>query len=117
MKLQHLFVYGTLKKGEKNARLFDQIGGTWRSASVRGKLYPQGVAGTSGFPALVLDQNEKPVQGLVFSCSTFARWWPLLDDFEGEGYRRIKTQVKLKSGSNIEAFVYVPASEIETNGK
>ena len=111
MKQQHLFVYGTLKKGGKNAHLLERIGGTWRAASVKGKLYPQGVSGTEGYPALILDEAQKPVQGLVFSSSTFSRWWALLDAYEGEGYQRVTTKVKLKTGTSVEAFMYVPASE------
>ncbi len=117
MKLQHLFVYGTLKKGGKNARLFEQIGGTWRSASVRGTLYPKGVDGTKGLPALVLDERQKPVQGLVFSSSTFSRWWPLLDEFEGDGFRRINANIKLKTGGSVDAFIYVPAIELNKDAE
>lgn len=105
---QHLFVYGTLKKGGANAQLLESIGGTWLLASVKGQLYPNGIKGTEGYPALVLDNNKPPVQGYVFSSMNLSRHWKHIDHYEGVGYQRITTTVKLKIGQEVEAFIYTP---------
>jgi len=110
---QHLFVYGTLKRGQRNAFRLQRLGGRWRKARVHGRLFKHGVLGTQGYPALILSAQITSawVNGYVFSAKTLAKHWPVLDAFEGAGYRRVSTKVALVSGSNIQAYVYVPAYE------
>ena len=40
--MKNLFVYGTLKRGEKNSYLLDRIGGEWIEASIKGNLHEEG---------------------------------------------------------------------------
>jgi gamma-glutamylcyclotransferase (GGCT)/AIG2-like uncharacterized protein YtfP len=35
-----------------------------------------------------------------------AEHWTRLDEFEGEGYERVLTTVKLKDGTAVEAYIY-----------
>ncbi len=110
---QHLFVYGTLKLGERNAFRLQRLGGRWRKARVQGCLFKHGVLGTQGYPALILTAHATSawVNGYVFSSKTLAKHWPALDAFEGAGYRRVITTVALMSGNKIQAYVYAPAYE------
>ena len=106
-KLEHLFVYGTLKPGHENAHLLDAIGGTWRPACVVGILRPSGWAAGMGYPALTLDANGGEVRGFVFSSERLADFWVALDEFEGKDYARVMTTATLDDGSSIAAHVYV----------
>ena len=105
--IQRLFVYGTLQPGHSTAHLLEQIGGTWRPASVVGTLRPQGWGAQQGFPALTLDERGTQVHGFVFSSESLAQHWQRLDEFEGDEYERILTTASVDGGGTIEAYVYV----------
>lgn len=101
-----LFVYGTLRPGRENAYLLERIGGSWEAATVTGRLYPQGCAQTEGYPVLILEGDD-PIKGFVFHSEHMQRHWPQLDQFEGDGYRRVLTEVRLEDNSPLTAYVYV----------
>lgn len=105
--MEHLFVYGTLRLGESHAYLLERIGGSWRKASVRGQFYPQGIGLTLGYPVLVLDPQGDGIEGYLFSAEDLAAHWTALDDYEGEGYRRVCTEIRLDDGSIVQAHIYV----------
>lgn len=105
--MEHLFVYGTLKPGESHAHLLERIGGSWHKASVRARLYPQGIGPTSGYPVVILDPQGDPIEGYVFSADYLPQHWSDLDDYEGEGYRRVLTAVTLDEGGSLDAYIYV----------
>ena len=104
---QRLFVYGTLAPGQPNEHRLAGLGGRWRPASVRGRLYPEGWGAALGYPGIVLDEAGPWVDGHLFESERLASTWEALDDFEGEGYRRIATTVTFRDGSTTTAFVYV----------
>ena len=54
----------------------------------------------------MLDEGGKEVEGLIFSSDSLAEHWARLDEFEGEGYERVLTIVKLKDGRKLQAYVY-----------
>ncbi len=104
--VNRLFVYGTLAPGEANAHFLQAVGGCWQPATVRGVLFPQGIGLTIGYPALRLDASGPLVQGLLFTSPRLANHWSMLDEFEGEGYRRCLTPVRLRGGALLPAWVY-----------
>ena len=104
--INKLFVYGTLCPGRPNDHWLTRIGGTFEKATIRGRLYPDGWGATLGYPALVIDPDGQEVEGYVFSSPNLDQHWQELDDFEGEGYRRILTQVRLESGDYTAAYLY-----------
>ena len=53
MKVNKLFVYGTLAPGKPNEHVLSGYSGTWVVGSVKGKLYEQGWDAALGFPGLV----------------------------------------------------------------
>ena len=107
--IEHLFVYGTLQPGRENVHLLESIGGRWQKAWVLGHLYPQGFASTEGYPALVLDSSGPEVAGYLFSSTALETHWPALDDFEGDGYRRMVATVRTEAGEATEAWLYEAA--------
>ena len=111
-RLEHLFVYGSLKRGHENAHLLEAIGGSWRAASVVGVMRPTGWGAGMGYPALTLDASGGAVRGFVFSSSRLADHWAELDAFEGSDYRRVVAIATLDDGGTIEAQVYVGAVDV-----
>lgn len=103
---EHLFVYGTLGPGRPNAHILEAIGGTWSHATVRGHLKQQGWGANQGYPGLLLDENSEKIQGFVFSSENLKCNWSMLDDFEGEEYKRVLTKVSLADDNKIDAYIY-----------
>ncbi len=102
-----LFVYGTLAPGRSNAHVLEGVAGTWESATVRGRLLPEGWGAAAGFPAIVLDDDEPEVHGLLFSSDELGEHWERLDLFEGEGYDRVLTPIRLGGNRDVHAYIYV----------
>ena len=103
---ERLFVYGTLAPGRPNAHVMDGMVGTWTTATARGTLLPEGWGASAGYPAIVLDDDGPEVPGLVFSSEDLHAHWDRLDEFEGEGYDRVLTTVRVADGEQVRAFVY-----------
>ena len=104
--VERLFVYGTLAPGRPNAHILADVPGTWEPASVIGTLIPEGWGAAAGYPGIVLGEQGDEVEGWLFSSESLAEHWVRLDEFEGEGYERVRTTVRLKDGARVEAFVY-----------
>jgi gamma-glutamylcyclotransferase (GGCT)/AIG2-like uncharacterized protein YtfP len=101
-----LFVYGTLAPGRPNAHVMDGMVGTWEPATATGTLLPDGWGAAIGYPAIVLDITGPEVPGLLFRSDDLEAHWDRLDEFEGEGYDRVLTTVRLHSGQDVRAYVY-----------
>jgi len=104
--LEALFVYGTLCPGHPNEHILANIGGTFEQGSVVGNLIKEGWGAKMGFPALVLDETGQEINGYVFSSTNLKDHWHVLDEFEGDAYSRILTQIKLLNGEYVQANVY-----------
>lgn len=104
--VERLFVYGTLRPGQPNERVLSAVGGSWEPATVTGKLRPEGWAAAMGYPGLHLDEQGDEVEGFLFSSENLSAHWAALDEFEGEAYERVLTNVKLKDGSTVDAYLY-----------
>ncbi len=103
---QRLFVYGTLAPGQPNAHILADVPGEWAAATVTGTLFQEGWGVALGYPGIVLDKHGGSVHGLVFSSANLAQHWARLDAFEGEGYERVLTEVKLADGTVLDAYIY-----------
>jgi gamma-glutamylcyclotransferase (GGCT)/AIG2-like uncharacterized protein YtfP len=103
-----LFVYGTLAPGRPNQHVLAGVPGEWEPASITGRLLHQGWGAGLGFPGIVLDEDGPDhVDGVLFSSDRLNEHWERLDEFEGEGYERVLTSVRLPGGRVEEAYVYV----------
>ena len=100
-----LAMYGTLRPGRSNHHVVSTIPGSWVPGIVRGWLVEEGWAATEGYPALRLDPAGPGVSVDVLVSEELHRHWERLDDFEGEGYRRVVVEVETDSGV-ISAQVY-----------
>lgn len=114
---QHLFTYGTLLTGQRNAQLRAQP--KVRPASIRGfclyDLQPE------NYPALVASPNTKAEAVVWGECLSYSlRAWqqvlPLLDELEGLHdspplYSRQEVIIQLADGEQLTGQTYVYAQE------
>ena len=103
----HLFVYGTLQPGGPNEHVLAEIRGEWTRATVRGHLKEVGWGSILGYPALVLDESGRVVNGYVLWSAGLSEVWEMLDESEGGEYERVVTTVTLESGEQVDAHLYV----------
>jgi len=109
--VEKLFVYGTLCPGCPNEHVLKTIGGRWEHATVSGKLRQEGWGAEMGYPGIDLDENGEEIEGFLFISDNLSSYWTVLDDFEGEGYERVTTQVRLTDGSMVDAYIYILRAE------
>lgn len=101
-----LATYGTLAPGRANNDQLEDLKGTWRQGTVRGKLVEEGWGADLGYPGLILDPSGPVVDVFVFESSDLLHHWSRLDKFEGAGYQRVVTQVRTEDGA-LNASIYV----------
>ncbi len=104
--MERLFVYGTLAPGRKNHHVLASITGVWQAATVRGRLLEEGWGAQLGYPGFVPADDGEDIPGHVLSSNELPNHWSALDDFEGEGYRRVLVLVRLASGDELTAQIY-----------
>ena len=99
-KCEMVFVYGTLRRGGSNHfRMADSR--FVAEGKVRGKLYR-----IDWYPGIVVDENAGPVMGEIFE--TDALTIAALDEFEGNGYRRVKIAVEwVDAGESFTAEAWI----------
>ncbi|HTT20488.1 MAG TPA: gamma-glutamylcyclotransferase [Candidatus Sulfotelmatobacter sp.] len=105
-----LATYGTLSPGRVNHHELAGLQGNWRQGTVRGRLAQAGWGAALGYPALVLDPQGPPVEVFLFESPDLSDHWARLDEFEGDGYRRVITHVETPDGA-VDACIYVLAVE------
>ena len=104
--INKLFVYGTLGPGRPNEHILKNIGGSWESGSITGKLLQKGWGASMGYPAIVLDCKGEQVDGFIFNSSKLSEHWQELDEFEGEAYERVVASVTLGDMTTVSAYIY-----------
>ena len=100
-------MYGSLQPGGPNEHVLAALEGEWQSGHVYGTLEAQGWGAALGYPGLRLNADPTAVPGQVLTSSSLQSLWAYLDEFEGDQYQRVTSQVVLRSGETVEAFVYV----------
>ena len=53
-----------------------------------------------------LDEQGDAVVGFLFVSENLTNQWPMLDEFEGEGYQRVATRATLADGEEVDAYIY-----------
>ena len=104
--IEKLFVYGTLGLGCPNEHILNNIGGSWDIASAKGNLLNKGWGAEMGFPGIELDESGSEINGFVFTSENLSNHWGKLDEFEGEAYLRVLSNVTLKNGNTVVANIY-----------
>lgn len=97
-----LAVYGTLAPGAANAAVLADVPGTWARGTVGGTRYADG---WHGYPGVVLG-GAGAVEVQVLTSPTLHDHLDRLDAFEGPGYRRVVTTVRLVDGRSVDAWIY-----------
>lgn len=93
-------VYGTLAPNRPNHSVVEHIKGKWEKGIVRGKLENKGwgaESGYYGFKHTSIEEQEEIKVFVLFSDELVSNW-QFLDEFEGNGYRRILAKFKLENG-------------------
>ena len=101
-----LFVYGTLAPGRPNEHILADVPGSWEPATVIGNLVQAGWGAAVGYPGIILDKQGSEIKGFLFSSQRLTEHWARLDKFEGEGYERVLTTVKLENETTTDAYIY-----------
>ena len=104
--MDKIFVYGTLKLGEKNSYLLERIGGEWIEATVKGSLHEEGWGSKFGCPGIKVDEKGQIVRGYVFRSDKLEENISFFDEFEGGEYKRTITDITLKNGLTTKAYIY-----------
>ena len=104
MDSEFLFVYGTLRR-DYGLSLMREVADEMEfvaTGQVLGQLYDLG-----DYPGAVkLDQALTVIKGDVFQLKDSTTVFRLLDQYEGEEYRREKVVVDLDTGGQKEAWIY-----------
>jgi gamma-glutamylcyclotransferase (GGCT)/AIG2-like uncharacterized protein YtfP len=103
---RRLAVYGTLGPGRENHHQLEGLRGVWADGIVRARRYESGWGAALGYPGLVLDPGGEAVAVQVLLSDDLPAHWARLDDFEGDGYRRVVVEVQTPGGA-VEACIYV----------
>ena len=62
-----------------------------------------------GYPIIQLNENGEKILGQLFYSEGLMNIIKSIDDYEGEEYKRVVTNVYLKDGAQKQAFVYEKA--------
>lgn len=105
--INRLFVYGSLAPGCPNEHILAKLSGTWEAAHISGHLREEGWGAGLGFPGIVLDDMGQEVRGSIFTSDQLSVFLPELDEFEGQGYRRVVAQATLLDQKTIvQCYIY-----------
>ncbi|HEY1511877.1 MAG TPA: gamma-glutamylcyclotransferase [Solirubrobacteraceae bacterium] len=105
-----LATYGSLAPGRPNHGELSDLSGRWLVGHVHGSLVEAGWGASLGYPGLILDPAEPPVEVHVFESRALLDHWDRLDAFEGSGYRRVAVDVSTDEGV-LPASIYVLAEQ------
>lgn len=103
-----LIIYGTLAPDRPNHSVIKHIKGKWQKAVVRGKLENKGWGaelGYYGFEHARLEEQEE-IEAFVILSDELVANWKYLDEFEGDGYRRILAKYQLDNGEIGFGYIY-----------
>lgn len=92
------------------SQAFTPVASSKAFASVAGLLSllsnPGELVSCGGGPAGEQHRYSAEVEGFLFSSERLAHHWVRLDEFEGEGYERVLTTVRLRDATVVDAYVY-----------
>lgn len=103
-----LIIYGSLAPNEPNHSVIEHVKGTWQKAIIRGKLEKKGWGADLGYYAFrhCAHGEQEIIDAFVLFSDELVANWPHLDDFEGDGYRRILAKYELDTGEVGVGYIY-----------
>jgi gamma-glutamylcyclotransferase (GGCT)/AIG2-like uncharacterized protein YtfP len=100
--------YGSLKPGESNFHIVEDIAGEWIDGTIRGELGAWGP-----YLRLLLDTpNQQQLAVQVLLSAELPKHWGRLDAFEGEAYERVLCDVQTTTYGKLRGFVYAMPSAV-----
>ena len=106
MKIKALFVYGSLQPGAENEKYLNHIKGSWKKGYALGNYVTDA---NIGYPAIKLNEKGDKILGQLFYSDALMKIIKSVDEYEGEEYQRVVTNVYLNDGTQKQAFVYEKA--------
>lgn len=109
-----LAVYGTLKPGEVNAFVLNEMPGEWVQGHVLGYLYEITWGPAEGYPGLTLDNRGHRVPVAVLVSNRWPDDFWKIDRFEGPGYERRAAEVYDDDGDSLgQASIYEALTDVD----
>ncbi|MEN9611975.1 MAG: hypothetical protein RLZZ628_2789 [Bacteroidota bacterium] len=95
-----LIIYGSLAPNAPNHFVVEPIHGNWRQGIVRGHLEKIGWGADLGYNAFrhVRTELQTVIKAFILFSKDLVNHWERLDEFEGDGYRRIFAKYELNDG-------------------
>lgn len=119
-KPQHyLIAYGTLAPEQSNHHIVSHLKGTWSSCTIRGIIEFKDSGPTSGYPSFIQTDSEQdqPIVASLLHSEALEDNWDMLDEFEGEGYRRTLCRYELADGKTGYGFIYALNKDQQSSAK
>jgi gamma-glutamylcyclotransferase (GGCT)/AIG2-like uncharacterized protein YtfP len=103
-----LIIYGSLAPNAPNHHVVEHIKGEWKQGIVRGKLEQYGWGADLGYYAFkhVPKEEQINIKAFILLSDKLKENWLYLDDFEGDGYKRILAKYELENGQIGVGFIY-----------
>jgi gamma-glutamylcyclotransferase (GGCT)/AIG2-like uncharacterized protein YtfP len=103
-----LIVYGTLAPNAPNHKVVEHIKGSWQPGIVRGSLEKLGWGAELGYYGFkpTAKNKQAEIKAFVLFSEDLVANWQMLDDFEGDGYRRILAVYELENGQIGVGYIY-----------
>ena len=103
-----LIIYGTLAPGRQNHHIIAHIKGDWKEGIIRGKLETKGWGANMGYNAFkhVSIELQETIKAFVLFSDELVANWKMLDEFEGDEYKRILAKYELDNGETGVGYIY-----------
>lgn len=106
-----LIVYGSLAPGKENHHVISHIEGEWKKALIAGVLEDRGWGAGLGYPGFIPKENENSILVDIFISTELPKYWPEIDEFEGDEYQRIVIPFKMEDGTKDKGSIYALLTE------
>ena len=95
-----LVIYGTLAPNAPNHSVIEHIKGNWQKGIIRGRLTQEGWGAELGYYGFkhASKEEQKEIKVYILFSEELGANWQFLDEFEGNGYKRILTKYELENG-------------------
>ena len=102
-----LIIYGSLAPNAPNHSVVEHIKGNWEKGIIRGSIEMKGWGADLGYYGFRhTRENQQEIKVFVLFSHELVANWKMLDDFEGNGYRRILTKYELENGQTGAGYIY-----------
>jgi len=97
---KYFIVYGTLAPGKPNHSKVEHIKGKWLKGMVKGKLENKGWGAKLGYFGFrhAYNNAQENIEAYILLSDELVDNWSYLDEFEGDGYKRILAKFELENG-------------------